>query len=750
MKQRNEEKNSKSYKNIKKYRLNFRWVIVLFIFIFMLSLIYINYINKLIEKNVYNNITELSQQTATQLNLAITDQKYFVQMMADTIDMGFLKSPEEIFERYSHDLENYFFTRLVILDENGNGSTSDGHLVQNYKDIDEFFNTTEGVYLSENRPSTVSNNQVNIYSAVININGEKMVLMATINTSNYKEILLRRLFGKGGTYLINNDGYILIDSFDKIKESNVNFFDYIKNEYNIKNARDVQKIYTMASEIKNKNTGTFDVKVERETCFIHYEKVNINDWYVVTVATDNTIAKDLLSLVIVSLGLCLFINFVIIAISIYIDLSNYKQNRRLFKVAYVDPITGLGNEVFFKENASSFLQSNENNKYIVSIDINKFKALNNIYGYEYCNKILRELGRRLREILPSDNITCRTSNDIFASIFSYQEDIKKLLDTIFHDASNLKLEDLKLHLNLSIGVYKISDKDTEINKVLDKATMARAKIKGLYDNNYYIFDDVIESKLLEEQKIESSMEEALENHEFKVVYQPKTITKTEKVTGAEALVRWYKDGEIIPPDKFIPLFEENKFIIKLDLYIFEQVCQDMKAWKEKYGFTPIIAVNVSKTHFIDQNFIKDYVRITDKYNIDRNKIDLEITESATIDGNIDTIKILNNIKEQGFTISIDDFGTGYSSLSMIQSMPIDVIKIDKIFVDKADLNSEHNIINYIMIIAKHLGVKTIVEGVETLEQVEFVRKIECDVIQGYYYSKPIPREEFEEYFNKNT
>ena len=246
------------------------------------------------------------------------------------------------------------------------------------------------------------------------------------------------------------------------------------------------------------------------------------------------------------------------------------------------------------------------------------------------------------------------------------------------------------------------------------------------------------------------MEEALENHEFKVVYQPKTITKTEKVTGAEALVRWYKDGEIIPPDKFIPLFEENKFIIKLDLYIFEQVCQDMKAWKEKYGFTPIIAVNVSKTHFIDQNFIKDYVRITDKYNIDRNKIDLEITESATIDGNIDTIKILNNIKEQGFTISIDDFGTGYSSLSMIQSMPIDVIKIDKIFVDKADLNSEHNIINYIMIIAKHLGVKTIVEGVETLEQVEFVRKIECDVIQGYYYSKPIPREEFEEYFNKNT
>ena len=324
-----------------------------------------------------------------------------------------------------------------------------------------------------------------------------------------------------------------------------------------------------------------------------------------------------------------------------------------------------------------------------------------------------------------------------------------MLDKIFHDASNLKLQDLNLHLNLSIGVYQIKKEDSEINKILDKAFMARAKIKGLYDNNFYIFDEVIENQLLEEQKIESSMEEALENREFKVVYQPKTITKTEKVTGAEALVRWNKNGEMISPGKFIPLFEKNKFIIKLDLYIFEQVCQDMNCWREKYGFMPIIGVNFSKTHFIDENFIKDYVEITDKYRIPRNKIDLEITESAAIDENIDTIKILNKIKEQGFTISIDDFGTGYSSLSMIQSMPIDIIKIDKVFVDKADLQSQNNIINYIMVIAKHLGVKTIVEGVETKEQVEFIRKLGCDVIQGYYYSKPISREEFEEYFNQN-
>lgn len=279
--------------------------------------------------------------------------------------------------------------------------------------------------------------------------------------------------------------------------------------------------------------------------------------------------------------------------------------------------------------------------------------------------------------------------------------------------------------------------------------MARSKIKGLYNDNYYIFDEVLENKLVEEQKIESSMEDALKNGEFKVFYQPKTLTSNEKLIGAEALIRWYKDGDIISPGKFIPLFEKNKFIIKLDLYVFEQVCKDMASWKEKYDYCPTISINVSKEHFVDENFINEYVKIANNYNLDRSCIDLEITESATIDGKIDILKILNSIKEKGFTISIDDFGTGYSSLSMLQNMPIDIIKIDKVFVDKADLNSDKNIINYIMILANRLGLKTIAEGVETKEQVDFIKGIKCDMIQGYYYSKPLSKEDFEAYFNKN-
>ncbi len=745
---KNKEKNI--YKSIEKrqYKLNVKWILTIFTIILIMSFFYIKYIKELTYKNVYNNITELSEQTATQLNLAIAEQKRFVEIMVESIDSGYFKTIKDIFDRFTQDLEDYNFTRLVILDQNGNGTTSDGHIVKNYANIQEFFNQ-DGVYLSENRPSTVSDNQVNIYSKIFEFNGEKLALFATINTEDYKEILLRRLFnGKGGTYLINNDGYVLIDSFNVIKENNVNLYKFLKQTYNITNERDIEKINKMAQDIKKLEVGTFDIELDKETYFMHYEKVNVNNWYIVTVAPDSIIAKELTTFITISLGVCFIINIIVVSISIYIDIFNQKQNRKLYKTAFIDSITTLGNENYFRENGAVFLREKEKNKYIITIDINKFKALNNIYGYEFCNNILKILGNKLTKLLPEDNITCRISNDVFAVIFTYEKNIKVLLDKISKNASNIKIGNTNIHINLSIGAYKINAQDNDINKVLNKSYIARSKMKGLYNQNYYIFDDILENELNDEQKIESYMENALENKEFKIVYQPKTFVEDEKLRGAEALVRWERDGKIIPPNKFIPLFERNKFIIKLDLYIFEQVCKDMASWKEKYNFEPNISINVSKEHFVNENFIEQYVKISDKYKIARDKIDLEITESATIDENIDTIKILNSIKEKGYTISIDDFGTGYSSLSMLQNMPIDLIKIDKVFVDKADLNSNRNIINFIMLLAKRLEVKTIVEGVETKEQVEFVRKLKCDIIQGYYYSKPLSKADFEDYFNR--
>lgn len=212
------------YKN--HYKIRIWWLIAIFTIIIAVSFFYVNFLRDLIYRNTYDNISELSKQTTNQLNNSIDTQKQFVQQMVDFIDKGYAKTPEDVFKRFNDDLDNYHFTRLVILDKNGNGTTSDGFTVENYENMDEFF-AQDNVYLSENRPSTVSDNQVNIYSKTFKFHNEELVLFATINTANYKDILTRRLFnGQGGTYLINNNGTVLIDSFGNIKDSTANLFDY--------------------------------------------------------------------------------------------------------------------------------------------------------------------------------------------------------------------------------------------------------------------------------------------------------------------------------------------------------------------------------------------------------------------------------------------------------------------------------------------------------------------------------------------
>ncbi|MBS6252208.1 MAG: EAL domain-containing protein [Clostridia bacterium] len=201
--------------------------------------------------------------------------------------------------------------------------------------------------------------------------------------------------------------------------------------------------------------------------------------------------------------------------------------------------------------------------------------------------------------------------------------------------------------------------------------------------------------------------------------------------------------------KFIPVFEKNNFIIKLDEYVFEKVCKDIKALKNQVKNMPIISINISKETLTENNFLEKYLRILSKYKINASEIELEITEGIAINNELDIKEILTNIKNKGFKISIDDFGTGYSSLNMLQIMPIDIIKIDKSFIDKIDkFNNNENLIEVIMMIAKKMNLKTVAEGVEDIKQVEYLKKVKCDLIQGYYYSKPIKLDEFIEYINR--
>ena len=438
------------------------------------------------------------------------------------------------------------------------------------------------------------------------------------------------------------------------------------------------------------------------------------------------------------------ITLIIFILYLCITIFNENQKNKLYKLAYIDAITNLGNYYFFCKEGEKLIK---HGTYIIILDINKFKTFNRKYGYEIGDKILKNVGQKVKKILNMNDMVCRFSNDVFGLLINHVQDIEKLIENIQDSLKNIKIEEKTYNVYSTIGIYKVSNDNISIKESIDKALIAHDNIKFNYNKNYNIYNEKMEKRLLEEHEIESKMEKALNNNEFIVYYQPKIPLKDNINIEAEALIRWSDDGKIIKPNTFIPVFEKNGFIKKIDIYVYEDVCKLLKELKKYYKKLPIISINVSKENFYVENFISEYVRIANKYEINTNNIELEITESVALDETIDISYVIGKIKEKGFRISIDDFGTGYSSFNMLLDMKIDTIKIDKKFIDCIK-KEENNLVNYIIYMAKDLNLKTVAEGVENKMQIDYLKDIGCDIVQGYYYSKPLPKDELKKYIDK--
>ncbi len=280
---------------------------------------------------------------------------------------------------------------------------------------------------------------------------------------------------------------------------------------------------------------------------------------------------------------------------------------------------------------------------------------------------------------------------------------------------------------------------------MDRANTARKTIKGGHKNSFAFYDKEMHKKILKEKEIENSMVDALNNGEFIVYFQPKYSLSDYQIIGAEALVRWDNPQKgLIPPIEFIPVFERNGFIVNIDFYVFEEVCKKIREWMDEGQKVVPISVNLSRMHFVNSNFIEEFKLIVDKYKIPTRLIELELTETAVLDNIEGLLDTMNNLKEKGFVISMDDFGTGYSSLNLLKELPVDILKLDRaFFTEKDESNNEKIVISNVIKMAKELKMKVISEGVETISQVEFLKQIGCDMVQGYLFSKPMPVKEFE-------
>lgn len=429
-------------------------------------------------------------------------------------------------------------------------------------------------------------------------------------------------------------------------------------------------------------------------------------------------------------------------------------NQELVSLAYYDTLTKMPNKHFFEKTAKTLLQKQGGRFAYAIFDINKFKLINDIFGLEYGDLLLKHIAQQLTQDIAQDELAARFNADHFHLLLHYtdKEALKERLTSLIEGIYRFKFEfHAAYKISGSFGIYIVEDRQVSVSSMGDKARLALNKVKGLHNVTMNIYNDSIGSEIMKEQEIENAMEAALKNNEFQMYLQPKYDILKHKIVGAEALVRWHPpEGGIIPPNNFIPIFEKNGFIANLDLFMLKRVCAFLR--KRLDDNLPVfsISINQSRQYLNHENYLSSFLKIVNFYNIPHNLIELEITETAFFENQEEMIEIVQKLKDLGFLVSMDDFGSGYSSLNMLQDIMVDILKLDRIFF-RESINTQRGqkIIENIISMAKELNIVILAEGIETKEQVQFLLQTSCHLIQGFYFSKPIPADEFEALYEEN-
>ena len=410
-----------------------------------------------------------------------------------------------------------------------------------------------------------------------------------------------------------------------------------------------------------------------------------------------------------------------------------------------DELTGLFHKEFFFQYGKRLDELNNNMPMdAVMIDINRFHVVNELYGRNYGDLVLKIIGESVHELVSkTGGLACRRDNDQFYIYLPHSDDLKLKLPQYIAEIDK-RINDS--NISLRFGVYSDDGSEQCMEHRFDYARVACQKLRSSYVSRFAFYNDEQHSKELFAERLINDMDKALSEKQFKVYYQPKYSISGDRaqLSSAEALIRWFHpEFGMVSPGQFISLFEDNGLIQKLDRFVWNEAAVQIKQWKEIYGIDIPVSVNVSRVDMFNAHLADILENIAKQNSLDNSMLLLEITESAYTDDSEQIIETVNKLRGCGFRIEMDDFGSGYSSLNMLTSLPIDALKLDMKFI-RGICESEKNerLVGIMIEIARLLEVPVIAEGVETKEQMELLKKLGCDIIQGYYFSKPLPPEEF--------
>ncbi|MBQ7563862.1 MAG: EAL domain-containing protein [Lachnospiraceae bacterium] len=430
------------------------------------------------------------------------------------------------------------------------------------------------------------------------------------------------------------------------------------------------------------------------------------------------------------------------------EIAIYKEN---FKI---DLLTGIYNKETFFTEATKLIERNPSGAYVVTVwDIDRFKAINEMFGSEIGDKIIVEFADFFKTVIRDDSecIYGRIESDHFITCSTevFFERHEERMSAILNGEEKWHSLDYKIYMHA--GVYRLSPKEDDITIACDRAMMALQAIKDSYITRLNYFSREMRDAILFEQELIRNAESAIAGGEFFVMYQPIVDSHTKEIVSAEALIRWRKpDGSYMAPGSFVPTFEKNGFISQLDLFVWEQAAKFQYKRREAGKKTVPISVNLSRIDFYNAELFEDLQRVVEEYKLDNSLMKIEVTESAYMDQPKELMNVIERFRNSGHKILMDDFGSGFSSFNMLKDFTVDILKIDMKFMDSIDTSERAgNILYSIIQMAKAIDLEIVAEGVETNSQYEMLRNMDCDLIQGFYFHRPLSEEEFEEKLDAN-